>query len=264
MSNPIGICTWSLKNDMADIRKVMDLTGLGHLHLEIGAADAFADAIGGAGWSITSTMVAFPQEDYSTMDRIRATGGIVPDDCWQVNRGIALDAISKTAGIGVEFLSTHAGFIDHADRAGYAVFRDRLLELADAAGESGIKLLLETGQETADELRFCLEDLDHPAIGVNFDPANMILYGKGDPVAAVQVLFPWIRHVHVKDAIRTTVPGEWGTEVAWGDGEVPHDKFLKVLTESGYAGPLAIEREAGDQRMVDIQQAAVLLRKQLY
>ena len=261
MNNPIGICTWSLHNDLQDVTKVMQSSGLKHLHLAVDAIDAFADVIKAENWIVSSTMVAFPQEDYSTMDRIRLTGGIIPDECWLVNREIAMDAIRKTAEMGVPCLSTHAGFIDHNDKHGYALFRERMLGLADAAKQHGIELIMETGQETAIELKHCLEDLNHPAIGVNFDPANMILYDKGDPIEAVHILAPWIRHVHIKDATRTQTPGEWGTEVAWGDGEVPHEEFLNTLEKIGFNGALAIEREAGDQRLLDIKHAAELLLK---
>ena len=116
-------------------------------------------------------------------------------------------------------------------------------------------LLMETGQETAQDLRNCLEDLDHPALGVNFDPANMILYGKGDPIEAVKTLAPWIRHVHIKDATASNTVGEWGTEVPWGDGEVEGKKFVQTLDEIGFSGTLAIEREAGDSRSHDIKLA---------
>lgn len=256
MKNPVGICTWSLKNDLDSILQVLKVSELTHLHLDVSAADAFAEAIQENKLTISSTMIAFPQEDYSTMDRIKATGGIMPDDCWEKNRRLALDAIGKTADMGVPFLSTHAGFIDHNDKAGYAKFMERLRELADCAQNNGILLILETGQETAVDLRSCLEELDHPAVGVNFDPANMILYGKGDPIEALQVLAPWIRHVHIKDATASEVPGEWGAEVPWGEGDVDTGAFLNKLEEIGFDGALAIEREAGDSRSEDIQLAA--------
>ena len=261
MRYPVGICTWSLHNNLQEITNLMQATGLSHLHLDVSAVEVFSDAIAGHGWKVTSTMVAFPQEDYSTMERIRVTGGIIPDDCWEKNREIALSAIKRTAALKVPYLSTHAGFIDHHDIEGYARFRTRMLELADAAQSEGIVLIMETGQETALDLKQCLEDLDHPALGVNFDPANMILYDKGDPIEALKILAPWIRHVHIKDASRTRVPGEWGAELAWGDGEVPHEEFLKTLEEIGFNGALAIEREAGDQRLLDIKHAAELLLK---
>ncbi|MDD4786170.1 MAG: TIM barrel protein, partial [Pirellulales bacterium] len=120
----------------------------------------------------------------------------------------------------------------------------------------GIGLLLETGQETAECLRALLEELDHPALGVNFDPANMILYGKGDPLAAARLLGRWIKHIHVKDAVAAERPGEWGREVPWGDGQVGGETFLESLKEIGFAGALAIEREAGRDRLGDIGRAA--------
>ena len=130
---------------------------------------------------------------------------------------------------------------------------ERTKMLADKADEYNITLLMETGQESADELRYFLEKLHHPALGVNFDPANMILYGKGNPVEAVGILGPWIKHVHIKDALQTKTPGAWGSEVVWGTGEVGADKFLRALKSAGFAGALAVEREAGDDRLGDIK-----------
>ena len=229
--------------------------GISHLHLEVSAFEEFYGAISLYEWTISCTMVGFPQEDYSTLDRIRETGGIMPDDCWATNRAIVLDAIVRTTEAGVGLLSFHAGFIDHKDAEGYQKFCVRIKELADAAQEKEVVLLMETGQETAQDLRSCLEELDHPALGVNFDPANMILYGKGDPIEAVKTLAPWIKHVHIKDATASNTPGEWGAEVPWGDGEVEGGMFLQTLGEIGFSGTLAIEREAGDARADDIKLA---------
>lgn len=263
MKNKIAICTWSLNNNLDDISQTLEETGLSHLHLDVVALDGFREAIAKNRWIVTSTMIGFPQEDYSTLDSIRETGGIMPDDCWEKNRALALDAIGLTAELGVGFLSLHAGFIDHNDAEGYRKFCSRLRELADAAQAGNIMLLLETGQETAEDLVHCLEDLAHPALGVNFDPANMILYDKGDPIAAVRILAPWIKHVHIKDAVKSTVPGEWGTEVPWGDGEVGATEFIQTLEEIGYTGALAIEREAGDTRKNDIKLAAFIVSTQM-
>ncbi len=84
----------------------------------------------------------------------------------------------------------------------------------------------------------------------------MILYDKGNPLEAVKVLAPWVRHIHIKDALRTKTPGTWGAEVPWGEGEVDSDAFLRTLHEIGFNGALAIEREAGDDRFGDIKKAA--------
>ncbi len=257
---PIGVCTWSLQNDLTGVTSLLTGNGLSHLHLDVSAADAFSAAIKQHQWTVSSAMVSFPQEDYSTLDRIRETGGIVPDAQWPDNQRIAHDAIQTAARLGTPYCSMHAGFMDHHDRPAYDTFCARIGELAAAAQSNGIMLLLETGQETAADLRRFLEDLNHPALGVNFDPANMILYGKGDPVDALQVLGPWIRHVHIKDAIASPVPGEWGSEVPWGEGDVPHAAFLQTLQAIGFDGVVAIEREAGDDRTGDIQLAIDRLR----
>jgi sugar phosphate isomerase/epimerase len=259
---PIGICSWSLHDDLSQVFQSLDETGLSHLHLGIACLDKFREAIKQNSWTITSTMIGFPQEDYSTLDSIRKTGGIMPDDCWESNRARALEAIELTAELGVPFLSAHVGFIDHNDAESYRTFCARMSELAEAAQAKNIMLLLETGQETAGDLFQCLEELKHPALGVNFDPANMILYGKGDPIEAVRTLAPYIKHVHIKDAVKAAVPGEWGTDVPWGDGEVGCTEFIQALEDIGYAGALAIEREAGDARMADIKLAAERLREQ--
>ena len=255
MKQPVGICSWSLRNDLSEVFQSMEETGLSQIHLGIVALDGFGEAIVQNNWTVTGTMIGFPQEDYSTLDSIRKTGGIMPDGCWERNRTLAIEAIERTAELDVDFLSLHAGFIDHNDEEGYRKFCSRMRELADVAQSKNVMLLLETGQETAGDLRSCLEELNHPALGVNFDPANMILYGKGDPIEAVRTLAPWIKHVHIKDAIKATGPGEWGTEVPWGDGEVDGNKFIQALEEIGYTGALAIEREAGDHRMEDIKLA---------
>lgn len=248
----IGICSWSLHNHVSDVSRTMKAAGLTHLHLGLDDADLFKDAIAQNGWTVSCTMIAFPQEDYSSLESIRLTGGIVPDEFWSVNREHVITGINKTAEMGVSLMSFHAGFIDHTDEQSYRTFCTRMLELADIAQAHGITLLMETGQETAEDLRHCLEELNHPALGVNFDPANMILYGKGDPIEAVHVLAPWIKHVHLKDAMASTRPEEWGTEVPWGDGEVGTAEFIRGLDEMGYTGTSAIERESGENRMNDI------------
>jgi sugar phosphate isomerase/epimerase len=260
MNYKTGLCTWSLQNDIERVTAVLQQTGLSCLHLDCTATDIFREAIQTNGWEITSTMLAFPQEDYSTLDSIRETGGIVPDHCWERNRMLALEAINTTANLKVGQLSFHAGFINHTNPQAYRTFCDRMVELADAAGAKNILLLLETGQERAEELSAFLDTIEHPALGVNFDPANMILYGKGDPTDAVKVLAPWIKHVHIKDAVESPVPGEWGQEVPWGEGQVDPAAFLQALKDIGFNGAVAIEREAGEQREQDIAAAAEQLK----
>ena len=263
---PVGICSWSLQTDVAGVAEAMTKLGIEHVHLAIRAAaeeagDEYLAAVQKQGWTVTSTMIDFPQEDYTTLDSIKVTGGVGPDEYWEQNQKLFVGAVEATVKLGVKYLSMHAGFIDESDPAYTKKFYDRIRCLADAANQKNIMLLLETGQETAEELKHFLEKLDHPAIAVNFDPANMILYDKGDPIEAIRVLAPWVKHIHIKDAIRTKQPGTWGAEVPWGDGEVGLEAFLNVLKEVGFAGAMAIEREAGDDRFSDIKLAAERLQR---
>jgi len=239
--------------------------GIGSVHLAVGPAlgddgAAYLEAVKAQGWTISSTMIGFDQEDYTTLDTIKVTGGVVPDDCWEKNKAAFEGAAKVTKELGVTFLSTHAGFIDHTDEEKYKVMCDRLKCLADIAAENGLILLMETGQETAEDLAGFMKDIAHPAVGINFDPANMILYAKGNPIEALKVLAPWIKHVHIKDATKTETPGQWGAEVPWGDGQVDSAKFLDALKGIGYEGTIAIEREAGEQRKTDIALAVERLK----
>jgi len=133
--------------------------------------------------------------------------------------------------------------------------------MADAFQARDIVLGLETGQETAPVLEDFLQKLNRPNLGVNFDPANMILYDKGNPIEALRKLGHWVRHVHIKDAIRTKVPGTWGEEVIAGTGEVDWSAFFATLKETSFHGDFCIEREAGTQRGADICTARELVEK---
>jgi sugar phosphate isomerase/epimerase len=258
---PIGVCSWSLGNDFEKV----EASGVDCVHLALAPAIAdngsqYLAAAAKSKLTVTATMINFPQEDYSTLESIKATGGIVPDDCWWDNRELALRAIELTSEMKVRFLSMHFGFIDMQNPAKAKTLIERTRMLADTAEENNVMLLMETGQESADELRSFLEKLNHPALSVNFDPANMILYGKGNPVEAVGVLGPWIKHVHIKDGIAAKTPGTWGSEVVWSMGEVNAEKFLKALMAADFSGALAVEREGGDNRLGDIKQAVEKLK----
>lgn len=257
---PVGVCSWSLQTDIAKVAEAMNRLGIGYVHLAVRPAveqsgDDYLAAVQEQNWNISSTMIDFPQEDYSTLERIKLTGGIVPDEYWGRNHRLFLGAVEVTAKLGAKYLSMHAGFIDLSESEYAKKFYDRIRYLADAADQRQIMLLLETGQETASELQQFLEELNHPAVGVNFDPANMILYDKGEPIEAVKILRPWIKHIHIKDAIRTKEPGTWGIEVPWGEGEVGEGAFLEALKGIGFEGVLAVEREAGGDRFGDIKLA---------
>jgi sugar phosphate isomerase/epimerase len=127
----------------------------------------------------------------------------------------------------------------------------------------GVRLGLETGQESAETLLAVLEELDVSTVGVNFDPANMLLYGMGDPVEALERLAHRVLQVHVKDALPTRMPGTWGSEVPAGEGAVDWGRFFDVLRAHALDVDLVIEREAGAQRVDDVRAARALVEREL-
>jgi sugar phosphate isomerase/epimerase len=201
-------------------------------------------------------------EDYSTLDTIRATGGIAPDETWEQNLENIRATVALATALGLKLVTFHAGFVPHdpAD-PGFAKMTQRLAAVAEIFAAADMEVGLETGQETAAGLAALLEALKKPEVVVNFDPANMLLYGKGDPIEAVRVLARWIRQVHVKDANPTAVPGTWGEEVAAGTGQVDWPAFFTTLADVGFTGDIVIEREAGDQRVADIRTAREVVLK---
>lgn len=257
---PISVCTWSLQNNFEKLHTLADQTGPFLLHLALSPAlksdgEDYLAKVKAAGFGISATMIDFAHEDYSTLDSIKVTGGIVPDEYWPDDKKAVLAAVDITEKLSVKFLSLHFGFIDPQDLTAEKKLIDRTKTIADYADKKNVTVLMETGQETADELKHFLEKLNHHALAVNFDPANIILYDKGDPIGAVKTLARWIKHIHIKDATRTQTAGSWGDEVPWSTGQVNTTEFLNTLKEIGYNGALAVEREAGDNRLADIKSA---------
>lgn len=257
---PLGVCSWSLKNDRQALKQLRELSGICHVHLDINAIldrndRSLLEILISDAWEITATMIAFLQEDYSSLDSIKQTGGIVPDFCWEANKERVCRAVELTKELGLQFLEFHFGFLDLESKKAYDTFSSRVNTLADYALQHKIVLLMETGQESADHLREFLETMNHPALAVNFDPGNMILYDKGNPLEALDILLPWIRHIHGKDAIPSERKGEWGTEMPWGNGALGVQNFLKKLSQANYCGALCFEREAGNTRLEDIATA---------
>ncbi len=193
-------------------------------------------------------MLGFPGEDYTTPKTIEKTGGF-GDPTLRPERVERLKwALDRTRALGLTDLMLHAGFIPAVGDPARKPFLDTLTKVSQLAGEKGVTIAFETGQETSALLRRTLDDLKCPNLKVNFDPANIILYDNDDPIKAVELLAPDIKTVHVKDAIRTKVKGTWGEEVPLGKGQVNIKLFLQTLKKSGYRGPLFIEREVGDQQ----------------
>jgi sugar phosphate isomerase/epimerase len=190
-----------------------------------------------------------------------ATLGLVPT-AYRAQRVQDLIAGAAFAAcLGVRQVVTHAGFIpENPGDPLYADLVETLRALADDFAARGQSLLFETGQETPVTLLRVLTDIGRENLGVNLDPANLLMYGKANPVDAVDLLAPYIRDVHAKDGDYPTQPRALGVEKALGHGRVDYPAFLKALAAHGYDGPLTIEREiTGEQQTQDILQGKALL-----
>jgi L-ribulose-5-phosphate 3-epimerase len=268
----IGVCSWSLQvGSVPELKRLMNGLGIDVVQIACGdphhaswdEGDNMPAAVKTAGFRMTGTMLGFPGEDYTTPQTIQHSGGFGNP----ATRGERLErfqwALNRTRALGLADLMLHAGFLPEPGDPDRKPFLDTLARVSQLAKEKSITVAFETGQETADLLRLTLDELKCPNLKVNFDPANMILYDKGDPIRAVEILGPDIRSVHVKDAKRTKLPGTWGEEVPLGQGQVNIKKFVQTLKKVGYRGPLCIEREAGDQkqRIADIAHGIRVLKE---
>jgi sugar phosphate isomerase/epimerase len=260
----LAVCSWSLRPDSPDTlaRQLLELQvprvqlALDPMRDTPAIWGRTAEVFRARGIRIVSGMFGTVGEDYSTLETIKATGGILPDATWEQNWKNIQAVAGIAAGLGLKLVTFHAGFLPHeTSDPRYARLHERITQIARLFAASGIDLGFETGQESADTLAAFLQQLGQPNIGVNFDPANMILYAKGDPIAALRVLNPWLLQCHIKDAVQTAVPGTWGQEVPTGTGQVDWAAFFQTLASTGYQGNLCIEREAGEQRLADIRTA---------
>lgn len=269
----LAVCSWSLEPKSAqDLLAKLAETGLSRVQIALdplrtnegGAWNNFAALCAKGGVTLVSGMLGTVGEDYTTLETIKKTGGVVPDATWpQTWKNVQADA-AVAAKFNLKLVTFHAGFLPHEESdPSFAKLVGRIRQIADLFAVQGMSIALETGQEAPPTMAAFLKKLERKNVGVNLDPANLILYDKGDPVEAVKVLGPWVRQVHVKDAVKTKTPGTWGEEVPVGTGQVNWKAFFQGLEAANFAGNLCIEREAGKQRVADIKAARQFVEKTL-
>jgi sugar phosphate isomerase/epimerase len=231
-------------------------------------AEAFRKKCDAAGITLTCMFGGFEGESYADIATTARTVGLVPES----TRAARLAEMKEIANfgklLGLGAIGMHIGFVP-SDRhsTSYKNLVDATRELLDHLAKNGQNLHLETGQETADHLLEFIHDVGRSNLFINFDPANMILYGTGDPIAALKKVGRLVRSVHCKDG-KWAAPEdrgkEWGTEVPLGEGDVGMETYLRTLKDIGYTGPLTIEREIAhdrDRQKRDIGLAVELLTK---
>lgn len=197
------------------------------------------------GITITVVFGGFEGESYADIPTVVRTVGLVPPET-RAERTQEMKEIADFAKVlGCDVVALHLGFVPHDP--GDPLYQEVLQvtrEICDHCSSNEQRLHLETGQEQAETLLQFLSDVGRTNLFVNFDPANMILYGSGEPIEALRKIGHYVRSVHCKDATWAARPGEeWGREVPLGEGSVGFENFLRTLKEIGYDGPLTIERE---------------------
>lgn len=208
-------------------------------------AKAFLAELDRLGIHLTAVFGGFEGESYQDIPTVVKTVGLVPPET-RAARTAEMKQIADFAHLlNCDVVALHLGFVPHDRQAPlYREVLDITRDLCDHCGQNQQSLHLETGQETAESLVQFIRDVERDNLFVNFDPANMILYGSGEPIAALELVGPWVKSVHCKDGRWAARPGEeWGQEVALGDGDVGFEKYLRTLDKIGYRGPLTIERE---------------------
>ncbi len=197
------------------------------------------------GITLTAVFGGFDGESYADIPTVVRTVGLVPSET-RAARTAEMKEISDFAKLlGCPVVALHLGFVPHDTKSPlYKEVIDITRDVCDHCRLNGQSLHLETGQETADDLLQFIGDVQRDNLFVNFDPANMILYGAGEPIAALKKVGKYVRSIHCKDGTWAKHPGkEWGCEVPLGQGDVGFYNYLKTLNEIGYTGPLTIERE---------------------
>ncbi len=206
----------------------------------------FLDRIKELGITLTAVFGGFEGESYADIPTTQRTVGLVPPETRAARTQEMKEIADFAHRLGCKVVALHLGFIPHGGSAD-PTYQDILKvtrEICDHCKSLGQNLHLETGQESADGLLQFLADVQRDNLFVNFDPANMILYGTGEPIEALKKIGKFVKSVHCKDGTWSDQPGvTWGCEVPLGKGQVNIEAYLRTLKEIGYDGPLTIERE---------------------
>ncbi|MHC4717875.1 MAG: sugar phosphate isomerase/epimerase family protein [Planctomycetota bacterium] len=267
----IGVLVRLQADPAEEIRKVKGL-GLASCQVCTWDPELYTDQVGGAlteatdaqGVKITITTLwaGYPGPRVWNFTEGPKTIGLVPVE----HRRMRVEALKRAAEFAGRFrlpsITTHVGFIpedpNHPDFAGTV---EALKEVVAACAAAGVDFWFETGQETPVTLLRTIEAIGAANLGVNLDTANLILYGKANPVDALDVIGEYVRDVHAKDGLYPTNGTGLGKETPVGQGKVDFPAFVAKLKSLGYTGSLTIEREiSGPQQIQDIKTAIEVLR----
>jgi sugar phosphate isomerase/epimerase len=269
----VGVMFWGGGDPLATVREQKSLgvrcgqIGIpGGMDLGPAAREAWKKALAEESFTVVTAFAAFNGEDYADIPTVQKTVGFIPPATRQEREKRTYAVSDFAAALGIPGIATHIGFVpEDSSDPDYTAVQAMVRRVCDHAAKHNQTFALETGQEPAHTLLEFFKDTARANLRINFDPANMILYGTGDPIEALGLLSEHVLTVHCKD-------GDWppkdrkdalGTERPLGQGAVGMERFIAKLREIGYKGPLSIEREVPDhqERLRDIRMAVGLLER---
>jgi L-ribulose-5-phosphate 3-epimerase len=261
----LGVCSWSLHpRNVDDLLAALERLGLRRVQIALvpilQEPDRWrnvATRLAAQEVEIVSGMFVGVRQDYTTLDSIRATGGIACDANWAENLEVIRQTSALAADLGIARIGFHAGYIPPkpADPR-FGRMLERVGCYGDLVAEQGMELVMETAEPAVGTLEAFLNRLRRANVGVNFDPGNMYMYGNPDePVEALRRLMKHVRQVHLKDACRANTAGEWGEETPLGEGQVDWPGIFRELATADFGGPLLLERKVGPDPIRDLSAA---------
>jgi L-ribulose-5-phosphate 3-epimerase len=215
-----------------------------------------------AGVEVVAVWAGYPGPAVWDLVQGPDTLGLVPPE-WRAVRIAALKQGADFAkAFGAPAIITHCGFIPfECSSRRYRESVAAIAEVADYCDRLGIGFWFETGQEAPVTLLRVIQDLRYPGLGINLDPANLILYGMANPIDALDVFGQYVRCLHAKDGMYPTDGYHLGHEVKVGTGKVDFPRLVKRLDEIGFDGAYIIEREiSGEQQKKDIAETVTYLK----
>ncbi|MCK4423449.1 MAG: sugar phosphate isomerase/epimerase [Candidatus Omnitrophica bacterium] len=270
-SLPLGVMVHITEDPEKDLQKVKDM-GFPTCQIQNPSADYVAgpkseelcrkleEAIKKTGVKISSVFIMYEGHIWDLKDGPR-TIGLVPENTRAQRLEHACNISDWAKKIGIDTVTSHIGFIPiEAEGLLYKGFIETMKEFTAHCAKNNQIFAFETGQEPPHVLRRTIDDIGADNIGVNLDPANLLLYGMGKPLEAVEAFGEFVVNTHCKDGKWPIGDGNLGQEMPLGQGDVNFPELITALYKKGFRGPLTIEREiSGDQQTKDILAAKELL-----
>jgi len=215
------------------------------------------------GLHVSGLCIVHEGERYDDREAVERTVGYLPPETLTERLEYSRGCVDLAAAMGAPTVTTHMGILPKIpSEPGYQRLLRAVREVAHYCQRTGIELALETGQETGTDLLEFISRVGEE-VKVNFDGANLILYGQDDPLMALRALKALIVHVHAKDGLPPTRFGLLGREVPLGEGKAKVREAIRELVASGYAGPFIMEIYCGTDRLLELRKGKSFLEKGL-